>query len=302
MLVNHIIKESVPFAQFSSVKLTETFNPLFDVEQDTDRGSEYYCQQLISKVFSITHSQIPEFICHHCKQVSESMLWLNKFEKLISVNDELFKGERGQSRLVKLYTSIESKRNTLKSIDLNVSLLRPNKKQINAESEERYFSFWELKNKLATLSNDNEKILLLMEEKFEYLQANIEFVNRNLQDYNLQCKKEIEHLYALKKLKEEISKTDSPEVVQKSFQGKIKLHGPTNILVHAFKQMMYGLKPNGNFYIQMTNSELADFICDSFLDQHGKTLSKSTVLTYLSPTRTDKDPNNDSAVTWKSDF
>jgi hypothetical protein len=53
---------------------------------------------------------------------------------------------------------------------------------------------------LEKLENDNEKILLLTKEMFEYQQANIEFINQKTPLYDEQCCKEIEHIYALQKL------------------------------------------------------------------------------------------------------
>ena len=77
---------------------------------------------------------------------------------------------------------------------------------------------------------------------------------------------------------------------------KIKLNGPINIITNAFKQMMNNIKPNGSPYISYKIKDVPTFICENFTDENGQSLSQSTVLTYLSPNRTDKDPNNDAAV------
>ena len=84
--------------------------------------------------------------------------------------------------------------------------------------------------------------------------------------------------------------------IQSTSISKIQLNGPINIITNAFKQMMNNIKPNGKPYIQYKIKDVAQFICDNFVDDNGQPLSQATIQTYLSPNRTDKDPNNDSAV------
>ena len=60
--------------------------------------------------------------------------------------------------------------------------------------------------------------------------------------------------------------------------------------------MMTNVKPNGKPYLGHKIKDVADFICDNFLDENGQPLSQATIQTYLSPNRTDKDPNIDNAI------
>jgi hypothetical protein len=76
----------------------------------------------------------------------------------------------------------------------------------------------------------------------------------------------------------------------------IQINGPINILTNAFKQMMVNINPNGKPYIQYKIKDIAQFICENFIDENGKPISQATIQTYLSPNRTDKDPNNDMKV------
>ncbi len=48
------LKETAPFVQFSSIKVTDAFNPLFDIEAIPRQTLEDYCQQLINKTFSLS--------------------------------------------------------------------------------------------------------------------------------------------------------------------------------------------------------------------------------------------------------
>ncbi|SNV31906.1 Uncharacterised protein [Chryseobacterium taklimakanense] len=292
----HLLKETAPFVQFSSVKVTDDFNPLFDIEKIPKQSLEDYCQQLLKLSFSIPHSEIPAFICHHCNLVKEPLLWLNKFEKLLTVNDELFSGTRKQSRLMKFYACIETKRNKILEEAEKTEKKKPAKKYINAESEERYFSFHELKTELAKLSTDAERIMLLTKEKFEYQQSCIETININTLAYDEQCEKEIQQIYAMRKLQEEMGKMFSPSTPETSAKEKINLHGPINIITNAFKQMMTSVKPNGKPYIQKRIKDIAEFISENFADENGNPLSKETLQTYLSPGRNDKDPNSDMQI------
>lgn len=293
MSENYLLKETVQFLQFSSVEISENFNILFDIEKTRDQTLLEYCQQLINLSFSITHSQIPEFICHHCSLVKDPVSWLNKLEKLLSVNDELFSSARNQNRHMKFMVCIETKRNKIIAEQENCVKTKPEKKHINAESEDRYFSFYELKKDLESMCCDDNKIILLTKEKFDYQQSNIEFLNINTLEYDKQCTKEIEHILALQLLQEEIVKKYTAKDSSKNQPDKIILHGPLNIVTNAFKQMMTSVKPTGKPYIQKRIKEMADFIAEHFVDENGNPLSKDTLQTYLSPGRNDKDPNSD---------
>lgn len=288
-----LLKETAPFVQFSSVKVTDNFNALFDIEKLPKQSLEDYCQQLLYRISTISHSQIPDFICHHCNLVKDPLPWLNKFEKLLTLNDELFSGTRNRSRLIKLYASIETKRNKLLDEIEKQQKRKPAKKHINAESEDRYFSFYELRKELSLLPADDDKIILLTKEKFEYQQSNIEFLNINTLEFDKQCEKEIEHILALQILQEEIAKKLACKSLSVLENEKIMLHGPLNIITNAFKQMMTSVKPTGKPYIQKRIKEMADFIAEHFADENGDQISKETLQTYLSPGRNDKDPNSD---------
>ncbi len=158
------LKETAPFVQFSSIKVTDAFNPLFDIEAIPRQTLEDYCQQLINKTFSLSLKYIPVFISHHCTLVKKPLLWLNKFEKLIELNIELFSGTRNQSRLLKIYNCLETKREKLEAGDLDENKIKPAKKYINAESEDRYFSFYEVQKEVDRMTTDREKIVFLTKE------------------------------------------------------------------------------------------------------------------------------------------
>ncbi len=183
MISHYPLLETVPFMEFTSVKVTDTFNHLFDIEKHTKENLQSYCQALINKIFQLRYSQIQNFINHHCSIAKKPIDWLNKFEKLIVVNEKLFQKGSNESRHIKLQTCIELKRLKLRCDEAQESPKRLNKKQINAESEERYFSFKEVKEELDRITIFEEKIVFLTNQKYDNQQSVIDFVNKSLSQF-----------------------------------------------------------------------------------------------------------------------
>ena len=273
----------------------QAVNPAFDIIINDEINLKSYCTALLSKVFELPQSQFPAFINYQCAQVKDAVSWLNKFEKLLANNEELFTSKKSLSRYNKLYNLIEQKRKEILSENAKETKPKTPKRLINAEAEDRYFSFHEVKAHTQMLTGFSEKIMYLTEEIFEYRQADIIYVNNKLQPYDIQCSQLIEKLQTMRKMKTDFEK-EQLEKASTLPSVKIKLNGPINIITNAFKQMMNNIKPNGSPYIPYKIKDVAIFICENFTDENGQPLSLSTVLTYLSPNRTDKDPNNDAAV------
>lgn len=124
-------------------------------------------------------------------------------------------------RYDKIHHCIEIKGEILKNRLSKAVKTIPAKRFINAESEERYFSFYETKKELDLLQDDNQKILLLTKEKHEYRQANIEFINQKLPQFDKQCSKEIEQIYEMQTIKSSIDKV--PGYSGKFYQTAIQL-------------------------------------------------------------------------------
>lgn len=285
------IKETAPFVQFSSVETADAFNPLFDVEKTQNETLETYCQALFTKAFSQNNSNIPEFLNHHCGKVKEPLVWLNKFEKLITENEHLFNEARRDTKLTKFQTCIELKRNDLKSPKSPLSPQRPLKKQINAESEERYFSFKETKSKAEQMSDDRDKVYYLTTEIFEYKTADIEMKNSKLPEFDAECEKLIGKIQTLAKMKAEMEKEKNSENNKGLKFNKIKLNCNVNQLVDLFYQLQYELFTEGKPFIDGSKNDIVAVICNSFLDKDGRDISPQTVSTILKPSKEEKRPN-----------
>ena len=292
----HKLLETVIFPQLTTRNPSQASSSQFDISNSDARDCHDYCQQLINKVFILKHSEFCDFLTHHCNLADDSMTWVNKFEKLLTVNAELFVGKCAELRLIKLISCLEGKRNSLKSHQDAQGLMRLNKRVINAESEERCFSFLETRQNVEKMQSDNAKILFLTSEILEYQEAEIILHNKKLSDYDVACEKLIKKIRTLSEMRSELLDPVPESTAAHVPTEKIRLHGPQNILTNAIKQMMFDLKPGGHPYLQGKICDMATFICSSFEDENGNALSFETIRTYLSPTRNDKDPNFENQV------
>jgi hypothetical protein len=326
--------QTASFVEMVVVNPAQTSNPDFDIILDDKVTLQNYCNALIKRIFELPQSEYSAFINYQSNLVKEPIVWLNKLEKLIASNEVLFTGKCALSRYNKLFNLIpnliiiqpnpssiekrkpevrrkksdyiviafgiiEKKRSEVQSSGIDESKLKTPKRLINADAEDRHFSFCEVKEHIETLEGFNEKIMHLTEEIFEYKQADIISKNSKLLDYDFQCSQLIEKLQTIRKMRTEFEK-EQQEIVSSLNSNpipliKIQLNGPINILTDVYKQMMNNVKPNGKPYIQYKIKDIAKFICASYVDENGNELSMLTIQTYLSPTRTDKNPNND----WK---
>ena len=298
MISHYPLLETAPFMEFTSVNVTDAFNHLFDIEKNTEENFQSYCQALINKIFQLHYSQIQNFINHHCSIAKDSMEWLNKFEKLIVVNEKLFHKGNNESRHIKFQTCIELKRLNLNCEESQESPTRLNKKQINAESEERYFSFKEVKEELDRIIIFEEKIVYLTNQKFDYQQSVIDFVNKNLPPFDEQCTNEIERLIEVRKLEEQLTKkkTNYLNKSTATLENKIKINSNLNQLVDVFFQLNRELFIEGKPFLDAGTNDFVALICNNFVDKDGHEISAATVETILRPSKYDKRPKSHKRV------
>jgi hypothetical protein len=257
MISHYPLLETAPFMEFTSVKVTDAFNHLFDIEKNTEENLQSYCQSLINKIFQLHYSQIQNFINHHCSQ-----------------------------------TCIELKRLNLICDETQESPTRLNKKQINAESEERYFSFKEVKEELDRIIIFEEKIVYLTNQKFDYQQSVIDFVNKNLPPFDEQCTNEIERLIEVRKLEEQLTKKKTNYIQRPTLENKIKINSNLNQIVDVFFQLNRELFIEGKPYLDANTNDFVALICNNFVDKDGHEISTATVETILRPSKYDKRPKS----------
>jgi len=292
--------QTAPFVELLAVSAALAKNPVFDIIIDEKITLQNYCNALIEKTLTLRQSDFPAFIDYQSGQVKNSIIWLNKLEKLLAHNQDVFILKKVLCRFTKLMNLIEDKRTKVQSSPVKVLKIKTPKRLINATSDDRYFSYFEVKNHIETLTNFSEKLIYLTQEAFAYKQADKFSINTTLQAYDEQCNHQIEHLQTLRKMRSDYEKEQQENLEnvlqEKASTFKIRINGPINILTDVYKQMMNTPKSNGKTYISHSIKDITKFICDNHLDELGNELSPNTIRTYLSPTRNDKDPNNDTKI------
>ena len=282
--------QTAPFVELLAVPQAQAKNPLFDIIIEGKVNIQIYCNALIAKILELKQSQFPAFIDYQFNLVKNPEVWICKLEKLLANNEAFFSSKTAMSRYNKLYILIEKKRSELQASRVKEPVAKTPKKYINAESEDRYFSFYEIKKQLEKCANDNEKILLLTKEKFEYQQANIEFINQKTPLYDEQCRKEIEHIYALQKLQTALELNKKENNTNQIPFNKVKFNCNVNQFVDIFYQLQRELFFEGKPFIDGSLNDIVAIIVNSFVDKDGNEISPQTVETILKPSRTDKRP------------
>lgn len=282
--------QTAEFVELLAVPAAQAKNPLFDIIVEDKINTQNYCNALIAKILELKQSQFPEFIDYQFNLVKNPEVWICKLEKLLANNEAFFSSKTAMSRYNKLYFLIEKKRTELQSTSVKEIVTKLAKKFINAESEDRYFSFYELKKQLDKVNCDNQKILLLTKEMFEYQQASIEFINQKTPMYDVQCAKEIEHIYALQKLQAAVEQTKREQNQNQLPFKKMQINCNLNQFIDVHYQFTRELFVDGKSMIDGSVNDLVAIIVNSYVDKDGKDISPETVKTILTPSRTEKRP------------
>jgi hypothetical protein len=279
-----------------SVTSVQSTNTNLDVIVEEQSTIEDYCNAVIQKLFKLPQTQFLNFINHQLEQVKSPSSWLDSFDLLIAENEKLFVENGLLSRYNKLCNLIEKKRDLLQCSTAKPIKPSVAKRYINAESDERYFSFYEIKKQLGSLDDDNEKILLLTKEKHEYKQANIEFLNQKLPLFDKQCAKEIEQIYEMQSIKSTIEKQKPATSISPNNFTKLQFNCNVNQFVDIFYQLSREILVDGKPVIEGNINDVANIIVNSFVDKDGKEISPQSVKTILQPSREDKRPNSNKRI------
>ena len=283
--------KTVPFEELIAVTHLLSTNKNLDVITEEQITLDEYCSAIVDKLFNLPQTQFLNFINHQLEQVKSPLGWLDSFDLLIAENEKLFVEKGLLFKYNKLCNIIEKKRDLLQPPIVKVVKSTIAKRYINAESEERYFSFYEIKKQLVTFEDDNDKILLLTKEKHEYKQANIEFLNQKLPLFDKQCSKEIEQIYEMQTIKSSIEKLKPATTINPSILTKLQFNCNVNQFVDIFYQLTREIIIDGKPIIDGNINDVAAIIVNSFVDKDGKEISIQSVKTILQPSREDKRPN-----------
>ncbi|WP_136669370.1 hypothetical protein [Flavobacterium sp. H122] len=288
--------QTASFVEMAVVRPNQASSHNLDIIIEGKITLQDYCNALMKKIFELHQSDYPIFLNYQATLVKEPIVWLNRFEELISNNEDLFTSKKALCRYNKLFNLIESKRKEVqfssgKEIKQTIA-----KKYINAESEDRYFSFYEIKKIADSMEDDNEKILLLTKEKHEYRQSNIEFINQKLPLFDLQCSKEIKQIYELQSIKSSIEKFKPSATGNSLAPVKLQFNCNVNQFVDIFYQMSCEIFVEGKPMIEGNINDIADMIVNTFVDKDGREISLQSVKTILKPSREDKRPNTNKRI------
>lgn len=287
--------KSVSFTEYVVVPLGQPSHESFDIIMESPPNEQRYCTALLSKIVALAQPQFSHFVTYQTTQVENPLEWLDNFEELLCKNEKTFAQKQLLFRYQRICNCIESKRIELQLLTKQEKNL-PVKRFINAESEERYFSFYEIKKQVHSLEDDNDKILLLTKEKHEYRQSNIEFINQKLPLFDKQCSKEIEQIYEMQNIKSTIDKLKPLDYNSTSTVTKLQFNCNVNQFVAIFYQMSKELLIEGKPFIEGNINDIAMMIVNTFVDKEGKEISLSSVQTILKPSREDKRPNQDKRI------
>ncbi|MES2565567.1 MAG: hypothetical protein V4565_01795 [Bacteroidota bacterium] len=238
-----------------------------------------YCQCLLQKLFSLPKSKIKPFIQYQCMRVNDSLVWINKLEKLMDLNHELFATRDQKIKRDKVLMVIELLRQDIEC-----------REQVSVKQ----FDFNAIKHTLTTYDTPEEQLRLLYEAQADYLQNKPRGAEAGI-PFDEKCRVEIEKIENLRLLKKK-GKHRETNVKLKTASNRLVIRGQINILVDAFYQMLHEKKANGQSYLSANASQITQFIVNNFVDKDEQPLSESTVRTMLSPNKVDKRPKMDRKV------
>lgn len=275
----------VDIAQFDAGEFDIT---IFEDKQPSNfinKGSFYrelYCKCLLNKLFTLPKSKVKPFIQYQCERMNEPIIWLNKFEKLIDVNRDLFTTKDQIIRFEKALVVIELMRESIEQESRKPSVYKQ-------------FNFNDLKNKVKQYRSYEEKISCLMEAQADYLQNKPKLIDPSETPFDEKIDIEINKLERLDQLNLKTLKHE-PALKNKLTNNKIVIRGHINVLVDAFYQLLHEKKANGLPYLDVTTPELINLIITNFSDKDGQPLSESTIRTMLSPNRPEKRPKSNNRI------
>lgn len=290
MLMQNYSVITVIFPEMITTKKSNVQNSGFEIIMDEDPTVQTYCTALFQKIMELPLSELHKFIQHQCSLMKSAVCWLNKFEKLIALNEDAFYSDKHKARFNKLLVHVNIKRLELENNPGNLSAQSIPKKLINAETEDRIFSFAEVRENIKKMDCDKQKILHLTTEIFEYQQAAVEAINPKLEKYDVLCQKEIDRIHTIGKLNEELNAKQPVAANDNKQMQKLKINCNLNIFVDVLYQMQHELKEKGKPYLEATTQEIAEFMANNFVDKENQPVSIATVRTILTPSKIAKRP------------
>ncbi len=241
-----------------------------------------YCTCVLHKVLTLNKSQIKPFIQYQCHKMQDPIRWLNKLEKLIDLNRELFNEAEHKIKFEKALVIIE--------------LLRENIETHN-KPDARVYDFNDVKLKLAGYKTFEEKLSFLYEVDTEYKQQPSP---SHTSEVNFEDKiaLEMQKLHKLEQLKQatlqhttqsndllHIATHKSPFATTTTTHSTLQLNCNLNYFVDIFFQLAVEQK-----LLHGSLKELTHYIAKGIKDKDGHPISEDSVYSMLKPSNTTKRP------------
>lgn len=239
-------------------------------------NKELYCKCLLHKLFTIPKSKIKPFIQYQCDKMQEPIVWLNKLEKLIDLNRELFTAKEQIMKFDKALMIIEVLRDAIEHQKIASATV---------------FDIKEVKNKLKQYDTVEDKLFYLCEVETEYKQQRPAILNPHSVPFDEQISLEIEKLNKQEALREKSNlKKGTVSIANKmNTITSIKLNCNINYFVDVFFQLSHEKQAIAN-----PLKEISEFIANNVIDKDGNQISADSVYTMLKPSNFDKRPKGNS--------
>jgi len=179
---------------------------------------QQYCSCLLTKLLSIGKSRIKPFLHYQCAQHADPLAWLNKLEKLIHLNRDLFTDAMniiiGKTLII-------------------IELLREEIEK-NKFAPARKYDFHKLKTRLKQYPRAEDQLICLYEARTEYLQNKPKAIDPSETPFDTKIDIEIEKIERIEELKKRSSQHTPAYKSRPAENNKIMIRGHINILVDAF--------------------------------------------------------------------
>ena len=293
MSSDHIYVKEVAFLEHPHLKSSQASGNDFDIAIDGEFSLNAYCTSLIEKIFTLHQSAFPQFINYQSSLVENAFTWLNRLEKLLSENEELFLENKKQSRFTKLYLLIDGKRKETQADEIDETNLINLSSKVNGCNDTRVYDFSKTKKHSDKMDTLKRKIFFLNEQITIYEQYPPHFVNQHTPKYGQQCQLEIDRLIRQEKFDIELADLNPPTPLAIK---KLPINTETKSWVHIFFQLMHIVGNDGKPVLPYTVAELAEHICTHYCQMDGTPFNLNTVRTYLNQSRIESRPKNDKEI------
>jgi len=255
-----------------------------DFLKDNGFNLQQYCTSLLNKLVTLNKSKIKPFLQYQCDLINEPLIWLNKLEKLIDLNRELYTTKDHNIKLEKALMVIEVLRDAKQQKPLTHST----------------FDFDKVKAQLKNYNSAEDKISYLAERKAYYLQNKPAYINTNETPFDIKVDIEIDLIKTQKKLtrkRENASLKRIDKVVSTTVvKSKSRINTNVNQFVDVFFQMMHEKQVDGKPYLQAATADIAEMIAANFTDKEGNDIPVETIKTVLKPSRFEKRPKGNARL------